>query len=303
MLRMASKLYSTGLCAVAILALALGCSAPAEPVGSVQISPDRVTLPFAGFARVQMDWQIDQELDGRQGRLRVLLHLLDEEGELMRTFDHPFPGQWTAGRSVSREITLYQSALGPALDGGDYRLTVGIYDADGKRWPLAVAGEELNEHEYHAATVTAALRADNVPDFYFSEAWLPVEGGTDRQILARRWLGGEGVIRMTKIRQPGALRLRIGLPTGGRDDQDLIMAEGATEPKATVTASCNDFVADIAGSGGHVVEIPVPGPVEGEDGAVEPAECELLFSSNYELVSKTNKERRTIALESLAWAG
>ena len=71
---------------------------------------------------------------------KVFVHLLDSGGSIARTFDHPLPGEWISGREEEYSIALYQSALAPPLNDGTYRLTVGLYDDSGMRWPLESVG-------------------------------------------------------------------------------------------------------------------------------------------------------------------
>jgi uncharacterized protein affecting Mg2+/Co2+ transport len=212
---------------------------------------------------------------------------------VVRTFDHDFVGSWSAGSETSYDVVLSESALVPALPDGQYALTAGLYDEAGHRWPLAVKGEEVHPQEYRIATVTAGSGPE-APQFFFAATWLPVEGGTDMQILARRWLAEDGVLRLSEIPGEGVLSLRIGIPKGG-GSQELVMTGESAIPAVHLATTCGDYETAVSGSGSHVVEVPVA--LEGDDRS-----CDISFASNFYLLSKDNMSRRTLALEDLSWS-
>jgi hypothetical protein len=172
-------------------------------------------------------------------------------------------------------------------------MTVGLYDDAGHRWPLKVAGEEVHPQEYRIATVSATSDAKG-PQFFFAATWLPVEGGTDMQILGRRWLSEDGVLRLSEIPGEGTLFLRIGIPKGG-DAQELVVSDESAVPAVHLATTCGDYEMAVSGPGSHVVEVPVS--VTAEENA-----CDISFTSNFYLLSRDNLSRRTLALEDLSWS-
>ncbi|MDH3744826.1 MAG: hypothetical protein OES47_06975 [Acidobacteriota bacterium] len=282
-----------------LLPIVVGCGQAPAPVASLAVNPSEIELPGSGFTTASLSWQMNQPLVGKQGALRVFVHLMNSEGEVLRTFDHDFFGEWQVGQERTYDVELFQSALGPALENGVYELTAGLYDESGNRWPLETAGERIAEGEYRVATVQATDAGSGFPEFYFSESWMPVEGGTDRQILGRRWLSGDGALRLARIRQPGTIWLRVGIPSEGGQDQELVLQPGQSVPAAEISSECLESPILVEGVGGWTVKIEIG---EGEDGGLV-EECEIRFATNFELLSVDSRERRTIALETLAWAG
>lgn len=277
-----------------LVVVALAACAPADPpVADFSITPQSIELSYPHFVSVQLAWTIKGTLEGAAGDPRVFLHLIDQDGDVVRTFDHDFPRPFKPGAEVVYSIPLSESALVPALADGQYALTVGLYDADDNRWPLAVAGEEVSPLEYRVATVTSVSTGES-PKFFFSPAWLPVEGGTDLQVLARRWLGDDGVLRLSEIPGPGSLRLGIGIPSAD-GPQELVLGEGAEMPSVRIETTCSEYVTEVTGSGSHFIEAPV-------SGVGDEATCDVSFSTNYYLLSRDNMSRRTLALEALSWS-
>jgi hypothetical protein len=281
----------------ALLALcAAGCTGSHDPVGMLAVAPATVTLGYAEAKTFRFTWSPTAPLDAAAGTPIVFVHLLDAGGEVVRTFDHPFPRPWQPQAPVNYDVTVYQSVLAPALPAGRYRLTVGLYRAkSGERWPLEVsAGQEpLPRFEYPVAWVDVPGTSPG-PRFAFSPSWLPAEPGSDRQILASRWLGaGEGTIRIDGLRGPGTLRLSVLIPRTEGPNETLEVADG-TGPSVVVSATCGDMEAGFSGSGSHEFEIPVTEPPPG-------GSCEVRLAPNF-VLRRAGSEERSVRLDNLAWA-
>ncbi len=143
------------------------------------------------------------------------------------------------------------------------------------------------------------------PQFFFSASWLPVEGGTDLQILSRRWLPEDGVIRLGGISAPGKLWLLVGVPEGGGALQEPVLDAGEVEQIVEVTTTCGGAAVRLSGPGSHPVELPItiPDASAEEDGEAGPADCEVRFAANYYLMSHEGDQSRTVVLEVLSWSG
>lgn len=281
---------------------AVGCGGAPEPVARLTAQPTTLKLGFPETRTVRFSWEPLAALapqKGAAGRPVVFVHLLDGEGEVVRTFDHPFPETWQPGKPVSYDVEIYQSALAPPLPPGPYRLTIGLYGAQsGERWPLEVAGgrEPLPRSEYPLADV-AIEGAGASPRFVFSPAWLPVEPGGDRQLLALRWLGADaGAIRAEGVRSAGTLLLALRIPAGDGAGESLqLAAPAASVPSVLVSATCGGMESELSGPGPHRVEIPVSEPPA--DGV-----CEIRLQPNFRLRIQGAEKERSVLLENVSWA-
>ncbi len=280
----------------------LGCAQQQEPVGRLSASAGEVELGYPGVAKVDLSWEMVSALDGLEGEPIVFLHLLDAQGNILRTFDHDFPAAWTAGGEHSYTVPIYQSALAPPLDEGSYPLTAGLYDRAGHRWSLESAGREIAEGEYELTSVVVGGPDAQMPQFFFSSNWLSVEGGTDLQTLARRWLTDDGVVRLGGLTSPGELWLRVGIPQGGGALQEPVITDGEGEQMVMVTTTCGDAAVQVSGAGSHAVTLPISLPEAGEETQAAAGECEIRFHANYHLLSQDGNERRTMVLEGLFWS-
>jgi hypothetical protein len=275
------------------LALA-GCRGAARPVAALRIEPAELTLPYPGFVNVHLTFvpKVERRALGEQPI--VFVHLLDEPGSVVRTFDHPLPSDWQEGRELAYDVRLYQSALAEPLSARTYMLSIGLLGAKGARCALDTSGKEVDRGEYAVAQVAVPTPGAGLPRFRFSDAWLPAEAGGNRQILARRWLSAAaGTLVAGDLAGPGTLWLELLVPGDGPRGR-LELDAGASEPAVRLTSTCAPENSLLTGSGTHRVELEV--------GKRGPAECEVRFGTNFRLVSESSPLRPTVALENLAWS-
>lgn len=295
-----TKSFTRAVPVLSALFFLLGACAPSsEPVGRLTAGTGQLELGYPHGADIELTWEMSQALEGLAGEPRVFLHLIDGQDNVVRTFDHPLPGAWKIGGSHSYQTPLAQSALAPPLEAGTYRLTAGLYDLEGNRWALETGGPDIAALEYEIAIVIVPAGKTTAPQFFFSSSWLDVEGGTDLQILARRWLSEDGVIRLGGVEESGRLRMLVGIPEGGGQLQAPVLEDGAEEQVLSISTTCGEASTSLSGVGTHAVELPIAVPAASADGT---RGCEVLFSANYYLRSQDGDETRTMALEGLSWA-
>ena len=281
------------------LTVVVGCRRAADPVARLEVTPASLRLPYPEVGRLHLAWEPVAPLGEGPGRPTVFVHLLDAEGRVVRTFDHPFPDAWTPGRAVDEEVEIYQSVLGPPLAAATYRLAVGLYQAGGERWPLEVAGAAGEEHgrrEYVVGTVEVPEAAASRPRFDFLGDWAVLITGADSQVLAYRWLQGEGSITVTDPPGPGRVRLALDLPSAEDPATLMVLTGGAQTATVMVTTSCGDAMACVSGAGRHWVDVPIGAGAAGTAGA-----CEVKLAPNFYLITTGVPVRRAATLEVLGW--
>jgi hypothetical protein len=276
----------------------LACQTEDPPVARLKVEPTEVRLPFPGVADIELSWETERPLSGVEGTPLVFVHLVDDQGEVLRTFDHPLEFEWQPGRTEDYVVHLYQSALAPPLEPGVYGLTIGLYDASGRRWPLSVDGEVSGRNEYRVAEVEVGSDSEGAPMFFFSPAWLPLESGMDAQVVARRWLGGsQGAIRVSDCPHSGSIWMRIRIPGTDSGGTRLILDDEASAPEVRVTSTCGLEEICVSGSGFHEIEVSL---AAAQKELLE--ECELRLEPNFHLDEGSVASERSLALEVLAWA-
>lgn len=282
---------------VLVCGLHLGCPSTEAPVGEIRVEPERLEVPYPGFATIRLHWTMQAELGPNVNDPLVFVHLLDTGGAVARTFDHPLPAEWIAGEQEDYAIDLYQSALAPPLSDGTYRLTLGLYDAAGMRWPLSSAFGPVAGTEYQVGEVVVDNESIEAPMFFFSPSWLTLEAGTDAQILGRRWLSGEGTVRVANLPGRGTLWLRLRIPDVEESEAQLVLDEGATEAMVIVSGSCGIEETVLEGAGVQETYLDLsPGDSEDSSG-----ECEISLSPNFRLIEDESPIQRSVALELISW--
>lgn len=281
--------------ALAALSLyAAGCGGNDTPVAQVKVEPRNVRLPYPGVAAVRLSWTPVAALGEGGSEPLVFVHLLDDRDTVVRTFDHAFPQAWREGTPVSYDVKLYQSALSDPLPPGKYRLTVGLYGKERKRWALEGLGEDLGRNEYLAGEVQVPAQQQG-PRFAFSQAWLPKEPGGDRQVLARRWVFKRGAIRVLDVKEPGSVWMVIRIPEASAGGEQLVLDEGAKTPSLLVSGSCGTVETNVSGPGYHEIELPMEPPPAGQF-------CRILLRPNFHMKPTGGPGRpRSVSLENIGW--
>lgn len=224
----------------------------------------------------------------------VFVHLLDAERDVVRTFDHPFPGTFKAGETATYSLALHQSALAPPLPPGEYRLTVGIVTPDGERWPMS--GEAVARREYLVARVDVPAADDAEPLFTFSKEFFDSEPGTDVQVPAIRWFNGEPQVRIAEVAGSGSVLVGLQIPPADTRGYVLETETGATEASLFVSSPCSGTQTQLSGPGRHLVRLPMTAAPAGQT-------CEIRLTSNYRLRPlEPGGVPRVAVLETLSWA-
>ncbi len=295
----APSLLATAALAALLAVAPLACGGgEGAPVAQLSLEPGDVDLPYGSFTDLDLSWTPSAQLDGVSGHLRLFAHLLDPKGRLTRTFDQDLADDWEVGQAHHSSLRLYQSLLAPPLAAGEYTLTVGLYDESGGRWPLDTEGTRRGRDEYAMVKVHVPSQSAGLPAFEFSPTWSPIAAGSDRQVVAFRWLHGDGSIHLSEISGPGTLWARIQIPaveTAGmrREIED---SKGGEEARVGLSAGCSGFEAGVSGAGSHNVDIPV---------ATDSGECTVTYDPNFVMVASdpevVTDGKRSVLLEALAW--
>lgn len=275
--------------------LTAACGPGEEPVGSLAVGADALSLPYPSRATLDVTFEPSAELEALEGEPFVFVHLLDEQGQVLRTFDHPLPFEWQPGDSRTYAVELWQSALGAPLDPGTYTLTLGLYDAAGHRWALDVDAQEVDDQEYRVAEVEVPPLADDPVQVTFPGAWSSLERGGDRQVLVRRWVEDGGRIELSGFGDSLDVALLLRIPPEGELQQSrLVLQEGATEPAVDVTSDCADSATRVAGFGSHAVELTLSLPEDAES-------CSISLEPGFVYLNLDGFEKRSVSLENLTW--
>ena len=127
---------------------------------------------------------------------------------------------------------------------------------------------------------------------------MPLEAGTDVQILGRRWLTDEGTIRVAEIPAAGMMWMQLDLSEALPQAEELTLMEGETEPRVDVASTCDGQEVSLSGYGTHELEIRV----DADEAGSLPEECEITLRPNFQIVEVDTLARRSVGLQILSWS-
>ena len=157
------------------------CSTPAPKVAAVSLVLNRSTVPLGGPLELTIRFDVSPILERLAEDVRVFVHFLDANDELMWADDHdpPIPTtDWVPGQVISysrRSIVRMYPYIGEAT------IAVGLYSATtGERFVLA--GEDLGERTYRVATLTLEPQPESSVLLY-ENGWHQ----TESDLSGRQW--------------------------------------------------------------------------------------------------------------------
>src|SRR5262249_50765136 len=98
----------------------------------------------------------------------------------------------------------------------------------------------IGSREYSVATVLVPPGEAGKPRFDFSGGWEPPVSGQDQQILAQRWLAGDGTIRVGGAEGIESVRLLVHVPPRGSGD--VLVSERCEEAPRRRLSAGNHWV-------------------------------------------------------------
>ena len=102
------------LCVLVLRGLAFtACRRAGEPMAELAVAPAEFELQLGAF--VELSLRIIPLADLEPGVVpQVFLHLIDEPGSVLRTFDHALPAGFLSGREIAYRVRVHQSAVADA---------------------------------------------------------------------------------------------------------------------------------------------------------------------------------------------
>ena len=131
-----------------------------DPVAAFTVQLDRTEVPLGGPVNLAVQFVVAPTHEALAEDYRVLVHFLDDNGEMMWADDHDPAtptSRWQPGQTISYtrpvRIPMY-----PYI--GEAVVAVGLYSATtGQRLPLA--GEDLGQREYRGTVVTLVPQSES----------------------------------------------------------------------------------------------------------------------------------------------
>ena len=182
-----------------------------DPVAAVTVQLDRSVVPLGGPVTVALQFVVPSDLEPLNEDLRVMVHFLDSNGDMMWAEDHEpsVPtSQWQPGQTISytrrARVPMYPYV-------GEAVVAVGLYSpATGERW--ALTGDPLGQRAYRAASVFLEPQSESSL-VYYQDGWHSDETDPESNLLWR-WTTDHGSL---SFRNPGSDAI-LYLELAGRPD-------------------------------------------------------------------------------------
>ena len=281
---------------VGLVAALVACRPSKSPIAALDVSTREIHLAWPQSTEIELGLVPSAPLPKGVDHPILFVHLLDEPGSVVRTFDHELRGAWKPGAELRDRHRIFQSALAAPLPAGHYLLTVGLYDLQLGRFALSTRAPEITQEEYQVATVEVPTTSAAGPEAHFSGDWLAPEPSSDRQVVASRRLrgGAPGTIGFGPLAGPGTIFLGLVVPGASGTGSRLELNDGALQPKVKVSSSCGGQQSEVTGTGRFDFELQVPA-------AAPPASCEVVIEPNFVISLGDRAETISIRLEELSY--
>ena len=191
--------------------MACGSGVSDDPVAAVTLQLDRKVVPLGGPITLAVQFVVSPELEPLNEDLRVMVHFLDANGDMMWAADHEpsVPtSQWQPGQTVSytrrERVPMYPYV-------GDAVVAVGLYSpATGERW--ALTGDPLGQRAYSATSVSLEPQSESSL-IYYQDGWYSDEADPETKVMWR-WTTERASL---SFRNPGSDAV-LYLELAGRPD-------------------------------------------------------------------------------------
>jgi hypothetical protein len=230
MMRVRSIVVALGTCVLAAAACGGGDETEESPVATVSVMLSSERAPAGSPVDATYKFTVADDAAFREN-YRVMVHLVDVDGELMWTDDHEptIPtSQWKAGQPVEYTRTMFIPVL-PYV--GEAHMQIGLYSAkDQSRLPLAA--DHVGQREYRVANLVLLPQTENVFTV-FKDGWHPAEVASDNAQVEWQWTRKEATLAFKNPKRPVTFYLDVDNPAGvfpdGQRVQVLIGAQALDE--------------------------------------------------------------------------
>jgi hypothetical protein len=151
---------------------------------------------------------------------RVMVHVVDADGELMWTDDHnpPVPStQWKPGQTVEYTRTVFVPVY-PYV--GDAAVQVGLYSMkDQKRATLT--GEDVGQKAYKVGTIQLLPQTENV-FVVFKDGWHPAEVAEHNSMVEWQWTKKDATLAFKNPKKDSTVYLDLDRPGAAFADSQQV---------------------------------------------------------------------------------
>jgi hypothetical protein len=218
-----------GLFAVALLAGTIGSACrssepPAPPAATPTVTLNHDKAPLGSPIDVSYKFAVANDAKITED-YKVMVHVVDTDGELIFTFDHtpPVPtSQWKPGQTVEYTRTEF-IPIYPYV--GEATVQLGLYSLQiQKRLPLA--GDDAGQRAYRVAKLQLQPQTENVFTV-FKDGWHPAETAEKNTAIEWQWTKQSATLTFKNPKKDCTFYLDVDHPANVfRDPQQVKVSLG-----------------------------------------------------------------------------
>jgi hypothetical protein len=186
--RLPRPLAACGLAAAVLMAIGLtGCrkkEPPAPPMATPSVSLNHERTPLGSPVDIKYKFVVAPDAKFTED-LRVMVHVVDADDELIFAFDHnpPTPtSQWKPGQTIEYTKTVFVPIY-PYV--GEATIQLGLHSTTTQK-RVALAGEDAGQRAYKVAKIQLQPQTENVFTI-FKDGWHPGEIAEHNSMVEWQW--------------------------------------------------------------------------------------------------------------------
>jgi hypothetical protein len=226
----------------------LGGCRPAEedapPIAAPSFSPARQRVPLGSPIDISYRFVVAQNKPPVEEDLRVMVHFLDGDEELLWTEDHdpPVPTtKWTPGQTIEYSRTVFIPVF-PYV--GTVAVHMGLYSpTSGRRFPLR--GETTGQRSYRVGALELVPRPEEAFIIY-KDGWHNAEVSQENATVEWQWTRREATLSFRNPRRDATFYLHLdGRPDLVGDSVTVTLSIGGQEVDQFSIESADEIVRKI----------------------------------------------------------
>ena len=203
-----------GLAALVVASSLSACrkkEAPAPPMATPSVTLNHEKTPLGSPIDITYKFVVANDAKFTED-LRVMVHVVDADEELIFAFDHnpPVPTtQWKPGQTVEYTKTVFVPIY-PYV--GEATIQVGLHSTTTQK-RVTLAGDDAGQHAYKVAKLQLQPQTENVFTV-FKEGWHPGEIAEHNATVEWQWTKKQATLAFKNPKKDAMFYLQVDNPGG-----------------------------------------------------------------------------------------
>ena len=200
--------------------------APAPPMATPSVALNHDKTPLGSPIDITYKFVVANDARFTED-LRVMVHVVDADEELIFAFDHnpPVPtSQWKPGQTIEYTKTVFVPIY-PYV--GEATIQLGLHSTSTQK-RVALAGDDAGQHAYKVAKLQLQPQTENVFTV-FKEGWHPGEIAEHNATVEWQWTKKEAILSFKNPKKDCLFYFDVDNPGSGfTEPQQVTMTLGGT---------------------------------------------------------------------------